>query len=583
MEARKVLQLAKKWFWLIALACIIGGIAGLAVSILQPKMYESDTTLFVGSQNRTDYNSVVGDQQSAKAFASIPQSASVLAAALKAAGDRSLSLSQLPSMVTVANNLDTQYVIIQVRDRDPKRAARLATEIAKQAISQFEAATTDGSTKQFVKQELDRIESEIKDLENQLAKAQSQVTNTSSSPQTVLIDQLKTNLSTDRTLYNQQLNLYIGVSGTQVTVVQDPEVPQNPVGQGKTLAIAMGMLVGLVTIVGVIILIEQNDDVLRTPDKVSRATGLSTFISVAYLPAIAKQNYQLNSHYEVTENDDEVTGETDTVKLEPAIAKQARLLALHLELTEQEAIGVAEMREVKDDTGNHQLVIAKQASLNGLGNKKKDNVSNEYHVPEEFLTLGVLLSSESGQLTSNGDSIRSLLITSPENGDGKTLIASQIALGLARVGVQVVLVDANLRKPGVHTIFGLSNRVGLSSMLTSSEKVEPNFLFDALQNTHEPNLAIMPSGPIVDSPSELLSSSRMTAILNVLSEKAFIVVDSPATLTSSESVILAKKCDGILMVVDARHTAATKLNRSLEILTRVNMSILGVVLNRARN
>jgi len=88
------------------------------------------TTLYVGSPNRTDYNSVVGDQQSAKAFAFIPRSDSVLAATLQTVGDQSLSLSQLSSMVTVNNNLDSQYVVIQVRDRDPKRAARLATEIA---------------------------------------------------------------------------------------------------------------------------------------------------------------------------------------------------------------------------------------------------------------------------------------------------------------------------------------------------------------------------------------------------------------------------------------------------------------------
>jgi len=581
---------------MIVLACVIGGIAGLAVSLLQPKIYESDTTLYIVSPTQTDYNSVVGAQQSAKAFALIPQSDSVLATTLQAVGDRSLSLSQLSSMVTVENNLDTQYVIIKVRDRDPKRAARLATEIAQQSVSQFEKATTDGTTIQFVKEELDGLESDIKDLENQLAQAQSQVGSITTSPtQTALIDQLKTRLNTDRTLYNQQLNNYIIINGPQVTVMQNAEVPQIPVGQGKALAIALGMLVGLVTIVGVIILIEQTDDVLRTPDKVSQATGLSTFATVAYLPAIAEQSPQLNSHDKILDNvQHEVTEANDTVKLIPI--GQARLLEGSRETTgntSQEAVSCVEFSEAPWLKSHHEvaeeiytekrLAIAEQAIAARGGIKVKDRVVKEYQVPEEFLMLGVLLSGESGQLTSNGSNIGSLLITSPENGDGKTLIASQIALGLARVGVQVVLVDANLRKPGVHNIFGLSNRVGLSTMLTSSVKVEPNFLFDALQNTHEPNLAIMPSGPVVDSPSELLSSTRMTAILNVLSEKAFIVVDSPATLTSSESVILAKKCDGVLMVVDARHTAATKLNRSLEILTRVNMSILGIVLNRARN
>jgi len=153
------------------------------------------------------------------------------------------------------------------------------------------------------------------------------------------------------------------------------------------------------------------------------------------------------------------------------------------------------------------------------------------------------------------------------------------------VGVEVVLVDANLNKPEIHSIFGLSNTTGLSSILSSSQNgnstsqlVERTFA--ALQETHEPKLSILTSGPAVDSSPEILSSTRMKAIIHLLSEKAFVIIDGPAVLTSSESVILANKSDGILIVVDARHTTASKLNLSLEMLTWVNTNILGVVLNQ---
>ena len=188
-------------------------------------------------------------------------------------------------------------------------------------------------------------------------------------------------------------------------------------------------------------------------------------------------------------------------------------------------------------------------------------------------------------MTTSSNHNRSLLISSPEDGDGKTLIASQLALGLARVGVEVVLVDANLNKPEIHSIFGLSNTTGLSSILSSSQNGNSTShlvdqTFAALQETHEPKLSILTSGPAVDSSPELLSSTRLEAIIHLLSEKAFVIIDGPAVLTSSESVILANKSDGILIVVDARHTTASKLNLSLEMLTWVNTNILGVVLNQ---
>jgi protein-tyrosine kinase len=143
-----------------------------------------------------------------------------------------------------------------------------------------------------------------------------------------------------------------------------------------------------------------------------------------------------------------------------------------------------------------------------------------------------------------------------------------------------------LHNPEIHNIFGLSNRTGLSSILSISQNGDStSYLVDqtfaALQETDEPKLSILTSGPAIDSSPEILSS-RMNAIINLLSEKAFVIIDGPAVLTSSESVILANKSDAILIVVDARHTTASKLNLSLEMLAWVNTNILGVVLNQVR-
>lgn len=581
MQPRYILGLIRKWIWLIILACLVGGIAGLAVSLLQPKTYEADTTVYLVSPNRSDFNTVSGDQQAAVAFARIPQSNSVLTATLQAVGDKNLSTSQLSSMLTISNTLNSQFVDIKVRDRDPKLAARLSTEVARQSIAQFMAATSGGQAKQFVKQEMDNLAIQIKNLENELANAQSQTgpdANTDS--QSTLITQLSTNLSGEQTLYNQLLNTYMSMDSTQAVILQQAQVPQKPVEVGQGPAIAIGMLVGLVVIIGVIFFIEQNDDILRTPTKVKQASGLSTFITVKRQETLAKQPLALY-------DDLEVSDDLSNHHRYPVVVRQTTALDNHYEVKVTE----------DTDTAKRVAILAKQVPVRLADLEPREKGSNGFQLAEEFITLGVLLSGERNRLASNGSTIKSLLVTSPENGDGKTLIASQIALGLAKIGVEVVLIDANLRNPEVHKLFGLSNRIGLSSLLTTNEiddiegevtrklndpgKKLVNAPFAALQEIGEPNMTVLLSGHTVTSPPKILVSPRMDDILNRLGEKAFVVVDGPAVLTSSDAVILANKCDSILMVVNARHTSSTSLNQSLEILAQVNTKILGAVLNQA--
>ena len=536
---------------------------GAGVDHILPKKYEADATLFVTSPNHIDENSVLGDQQAARALANFSQSNSVLQATLNSLHIHDLTLPQLTSMVTVQNDLDSQFVIVQVRDKGSQRAAMLASEIAKQSETQFQSKTINSTGAEFVLYQIRTIPKEISQLKQELSNIQGQSVNGTYTPeQTALINQLRASIEGLEQSYIQYVNTYDTLNGIQVTLLQDAQIPQKPVGAGPIVAIAIGMLVGLIAIVGVIIIIEQTDDILRSPSKVEKATGLRTLITVRHLHITTNQAVLLNGHNPENE---------DTITLQPFAAKGTHF--------------IADQREIFDDTAKRLAIATRQVQSVRVDSRARGRASTGFQVPETFLTLGVLLRGERSQLTSSSNHNRSLLISSPEDGDGKTLIASQLALGLARVGVEVVLVDANLNNPEIHSIFGLSNVTGLSSILSSSQNGDSSShlvdrTFAALQETHEPKLSILTSGPAVDSSPEILSSTRMKAIINLLSEKAFVIIDGPAVLTSSESVILANKSDGILIVVDARHTTASKLNLSLEMLTWVNTNILGVVLNQ---
>ena len=563
MEIRHILELARKWFWMLVLTCILGGVIGLLVSLIQPKIYDASTSLLISSPNRNDNNSIMGDQQAATAFVVFPTSTPVLQATIQAIGDNSLTTSQLASIITVTNNVNTQIITIDVKDRDPSRAALIANELAQQSIIQFRKKTIDNHVSEsFLSIELNQLEAQIKNTEEQLSAAERPSTSNSNSiQQDTHINNLNNQLANLRTSYNELLTSYVNLIGFQIQQVQQAEISQKPVSPKPTVAVAIGALGGLLFMIGLIFIIEQMDDGLRTPKKIMEATGLSTLITVKHLALVsgskAISSLDVNSKACKTNN--------------------------HVELLENQAINEDDGTS-KTVKLTHMPVVVGQSltSLSELKSKQPRSIM----LAEEFLTLGTLLYAEYNHLEVDQSKSRSLLISSPEDGDGKTLVASQVALGLARIGTEVVLIDANLRKPRIHTIFGLNNSIGLSSLLmNSSTAADASQLADRtltiLQETTEPNLTVLTSGPTVDSPSEILSLPAMLSILNNLSQKAFVVIDSPSVLTSSETILMARKSDSILLVTNARHTTANKLNQSQEILTRVNENILGVVLNEA--
>jgi protein-tyrosine kinase len=596
VELRSVLELTRKWLWLLLLASFIGGAVGLVVDTLLPKVYQADVTLFVSSPNHSDYSSLLGDQEAAKALASFPQSNTVLNTTLQTVSDRSLSLSQLASMVSVDNASNSQFVYIHVRDSDPKRAAVLASVIGKQSIVQFQMTQADTSKAivQNLQQEINELEIEIKTQEQSASALEVDLTNAENHPlsdpnqQAAHIEQLTfrlTQLNDDlnglRQERSQLISSYLSTSNVQVTLLQDAQVPQKPAGVGRSSAIAIGALVGLIAIVGVIIFIEQTDDILRTPDKVDQATGLSTVIAVEHVPSLTKNLFPHNGHHKIAKDISPAPySSTPKIVVEqgtPGLENGSSEFTDNDTTLRLPRIAGNPLAKVAD---NYIPSAVKQAPVVIGSLKIKEKTTFGFPLPGAFLTLGAFLMSE----RSHGSDAGPLLITSPENGDGKTITALQIALGLARIGAQVVLVDANLRKPQVHDIFGLSNRVGLSSILTTSDIDDPtiqiaDLTFAAVQETREPNLAVLPGGPAVDSPSEVLSSPRMTTIINQLCKRAFVVIDAPAILASSEPVILASMSSHVLIVVNARHTALTKLKRTVGILSWININILGVVLN----
>jgi non-specific protein-tyrosine kinase len=172
--------------------------------------------------------------------------------------------------------------------------------------------------------------------------------------------------------------------------------------------------------------------------------------------------------------------------------------------------------------------------------------------------------------------VRTLLVTSPSPSDGKTTVAANLASVIAQSGRNVVIVDADLRRPRIHKIFQLANRVGLTDQFIRTQD-----RFDgSIKSTEVANLHAITSGNLPPNPSELLSSGRMSEILKLLGNQFnTVIIDSPPTLLVTDAIVLAQRVDGVLLVVKPSVTKWASLRHAIEQLQHVKANLLGVVVN----
>jgi capsular exopolysaccharide synthesis family protein len=179
--------------------------------------------------------------------------------------------------------------------------------------------------------------------------------------------------------------------------------------------------------------------------------------------------------------------------------------------------------------------------------------------------------------TSGGESTRVIAVTSSQPLEGKTTTAANLSLALALGGARVMLIDADMRRPGLHKTMGLQNAIGLSHVLTGQARVK-----QAVQRTPEPNLFVMTAGHTPPNPSELLSSERMNQLVAVLGQGPFdwVVIDTPPVLAVTDAVIVAQKVAGVVFVVGSEMTRRVHAERALATLQAGRARGIGAVLNR---
>ena len=245
------------------------------------------------------------------------------------------------------------------------------------------------------------------------------------------------------------------------------------------------------------------------------------------------------------------------------------------------AAGTAYLLEYLDDSIKSPDAVMRLFSAPILGrifeqadgineNRLYDADDSNHPLTEPFRALRTEI-----DLAEMGQRLKAILVTSPDSGDGKTSVAVNLALSISQRGKKVFLLDADLRKPKIHKIFGLANDEGLADVVFARA------VFDWRIGIKEfRQISVLTAGNKPADPAELLSSEKMELFLTELKDVADVVIIDGPPLFVPDAMILASKVDGVLMVIRPAHTRQSLAKASMEHIKLVGARVVGVVLNR---
>jgi capsular exopolysaccharide synthesis family protein len=338
---------------------------------------------------------------------------------------------------------------------------------------------------------------------------------------------LKQNVETTKALYNDFLQKTNQAQIEQRQEANDMRIIDqaraNPVGPRRGRVIIIGLVLSLAGGVGLALLLEYLDNTVKNVEDVARAAQLPTLALIPSMNADAKRAAAEN--------------------------KKGRRQSGAADLGGVSGLLARDMQPPGD-------------SLATLGTLSP--IVESYRM----LRTSVLLSTA-------GAPPKTILITSSQPGEGKTTTAVNTAISLSQLGASVLLIDADLRRPAVHTAFKIPHTRGLSNYLSSHAPLD-----DLIVKLPVPNLSVITCGPIPPNPAELISSDRMKELLRALGRQFdHILIDSPPLISVTDPIILSTMVDGLILVVQAGKSTRGLVSRARRELARVGARVFGVVLN----
>lgn len=569
MEIRQYLYLFRRWAWLGILGLVLGVAGGYFFSSRQTPIYQSSTKVMVSSSSggaaSNSYYSFI-DQQLAQTYVELLSTQPIVDGVADYLG-YTISKGQIVSRI----NAETPIITITVTDADPQKAADIANSVVRVLIERNETIQTGqyAASEESLQAQIAQIEEQITALQADLDKIstknldeQLELITEQMEPLQEEVTQLQTDIALLTPTWNTERKVQVAEKQARLDQIAPLLDMYRQIYTNLVVMSSSGSIF-------------EDDGPLT-----NRMQSTLQLYQQIYLNLISSRENIRLARLQNTPNVVQI--EAAAVPPGPVQPQPLKTALLSGAVGLMLMAGIAFLIEYLDDTLNTPADIQRHLGLPVIGHIIVMNISTKSgeaiyvaaqprsQVAEAFRTLRTNLEFES-----TNQSLRTLMVTSPGPGEGKTTTAANLAEIISQGERKVVLLDADMRSPSVHRFLSLPNTVGLSDLFRDNPDLQ------SVMQTSEGNsgIGVITSGDLPPNPAELLGSIRMEQILNeILSSTDMVIIDTPPALVT-DATILSAKADGVIIVIKSGKTKIGAARDTLEQLNRADARILGVVLN----
>ncbi len=571
MELKRLFIILKRWLWLIIIGFLLGLVGGVVLSIFQTPVYTASTKVLATrtrQETETDTMYYLTDQQLVQTYIQLFKSKPILDQVYVETGVR-YDANNLGS-IQVEQILDTQIIQITVADTDPETAARVANALVQVMAVQNEAlqAGRYAATEEALQLQSEQIQQQIETVQAQLDQIYEKGVE----------DQIKEVDAQIATLRDE-----ISILQKDIARLDPPLTAQNRIELNEkkaTLDLLQPVLYQYEQIrANLIFLGSPSTSGVDTRDP--KIAQLQSTLSMYQQMNLSLMNNMESLRLVRLQNTPGLVlleeAEPSTRPVRPRPLQNIAFGGIIGLIGSAALVYLLEIPNISIKTPEDVLAACGLPTIGYIPEIKKMAPGSLFVVQKPLSSISDAFRSLQSNISLAHASkpLRTLLITSVDADSGKTTVASNLSGAFIQSGKNIALVDADLRKPHLHTLWGIENNYGLSNLLRDMTSIEESITHPAAY----PGLVLITAGSQSNQLLGLLNGDKMQELLEKFKPLGDLVIVDGPPLTDANAQVIAAKADGVILVIRAGQTAPEVTRLMVNQLTWAGANIIGVVLN----